>query len=257
MTEIKCCGCLPDPIDHRHHADFERLGLAAGTEQWPSLRAFCGEVLNQQSTSSCVPHAILDAERTTLRARHLIDAPLGSILQLYYGARFRSGLHGSDDGCYPSVAIFELEANGIAPAFQWPFAPMHVQKRPPIAATRDAYERRGMRDTYAIHESTVDGRIAAMRAALNAKRAGTMQIPVDRAMMFSNGVTLIEYAKLGAIEGYHLVEFVALADDGGPCVEIKNSWGSGWRDGGYAYLDRGFIDNTQSLYIIDPKDPPR
>lgn len=256
MTTPKRCGCRPDPKGHRHHTDFQKLGLAASTERWPSLRSFCGPVLDQRSTSSCVAHAIVDAERTTLRARYLLDAPLGSRLQLYYDARFRDSLHREDDGCYPSAAIAALETNGIAPETQWPFDPAKVQTKPPASAVWDARERRGMRDTYAIHE-TGDALVTGMRAALNAKRALTMQIAVDRDMMSSNGATLIEYGEMGPILGYHLVEVVALVDEGGPAVEIKNSWGSGWRERGYAVLDFGFLQHTQSVYVIDPREPAR
>ena len=256
MTDLKCCGCLPDPRDLRHHSDFDKLGLAAGTEQWPSLRSFAGPVLNQRSTSSCVAHGILDAERTTLRARHLIDAPLGSRLQLYLAARFRRGIHIEDEGCYPSDAIAALEADGIAPEHQWPFEPANVNKRPPASAQWDARERRGMRDTYAIHNGG-DQLIAALRAALNAKRAVCMTIPVDRAMQRSSGLRLIRFSELGDTIGHHYVEIVSLQDNDGTCVEIKNSWGSGWRDDGYACLDEGFLTRGRSYFVIDPKEPPR
>jgi len=48
----------------------------------------------------------------------------------------------------------------------------------------------------------------------------------------------------------HAVVAVALGNDGtGRCVKVKNSWGSGWADGGYAWVREDYIAKQQVALV--------
>ena len=251
-------GCIPDPKGRRHR-DIDRLAMPAAIGQGVfTVEDGCGPVLDQLGTSSCVAQALLDEETTTLRARYgLTDVKLGSRLQLYRGARLLAGGPIVDMGCHPSDALKWLEQNGIAPEHAWPFSVRKVNAKPPVSARWDARQRRGVRGTFMASDRG-DALIDVLRATLASRRAACLGIPVDQAMKVRAGSDHIHWENRGATVGYHMVGLVRLEYESGQWWgRIKNSWGPGWRDGGYAYLSEGYLRHPIACAIVDPEEPAR
>jgi hypothetical protein len=248
-------GYLPDrDVAEDRVRDFQTvsLGMAVGDV---SLAQHCGTVLNQGATSSCVAHAILDAELTTLKARYGLKAELGSRNTFYFLARSRDGMQGTDRGCRPSAALQALEKYGIGPESAWPFVLANLNKQPPWRVLWDARGRRGVRGTYKIHE-TGDRRVEAIRSALKSGRALAFGVSIDQAFTEKRGPGTIQWSVGGKTVGRHMMEVVGLRYiDGSDHILVKNSWGTGWRDGGYAWLDRGYIDAGTDWVCVDPEGP--
>jgi hypothetical protein len=249
-------GYVPDLSDARVE-DFRRLGLTAPFAGSISLEQHCGPVLNQGGTNSCVANAMLDAELTTLRGRYGVKAELGSRLMLYYLARAKDGWQKLDGGSRPAQALRAIAEYGIAPESAWPFATMNVNRKPPVKALFDARERRGLRGSYKIYDLGED-RVRAIRAALTSRRALVFGVEVCERFVQPQGDFTIEWAARGKPVGRHMMQVVGLRDSSaGPQILVKNSWGTGWRAGGYATLDRGYIDAGTDWICIDPEEPAR
>lgn len=69
-------------------------------------------------------------------------------------------------------------------------------------------------------------------------------IIVQPTFWISNDNAFIDVPTIEKVEGYHAVVIVGfgMRDDGKKCFIIRNSWGTGWGDKGYAYISYEYFN---------------
>jgi len=236
-------GYRRDPVDPRDRP-LARLGLVSPPPASASLRSRVDSVLDQANTQSCVAHAWDQA----LRIGDHIDgqrAPaLGSALFLYYNSRAWHGDEHRDEGTYLRTCAQGLVRFGRAPDRLWPFDLRRVNDRPSWKAYRSAYDLRGPRGYYRIPS----GDLAAVRSAIAAGKPVVFGMSVDLAFLADDGPSVIGDPE-GRAAGGHAMCIVGYEGDN---FEIVNSWGIGWRDGGFAWLTANRLATATDLWAVDP-----
>lgn len=215
-------------------------------------------VFDQEGTNSCVWCAITQAELITLSGRYALDLRTierGSVLFGYRMTRGRMGLPIRDTGCYPSEALKVLADEGLPPESAWPFNQAKVNWLPGAKARWDAVDRRGVRGTYTIQDSSTD-KIKQMRAAFASGRAVTFTIPIYSG--FSGSDSIMRWSKAGdTLRGYHHVcAACSFESEGQYFTGVCNSWGKHAHTGGRLVLDEEYITKqASSMLVIDPEEP--
>ena len=231
--------------------DIDQLGLASATGESHSLESHAGEVLNQFGTQSCAAHAVVDGERTCMSARYGVQVPLGSRLASYFNSRIYHQRPVRDGGTYLRTEVKGAARFGIVEEAAWPFRPMKVNSQPPLSIYLKGYKRRGIRGYYFIFD-TSDVLLEAYMAALEDNRPLAFGVGVDKAFTEDEGADHIEYSPR-AIVGGHAMQILGYKRDGSRLwFRAKNSWGTGWRDEGYAWLAEDWILNGWQHVVIDP-----
>lgn len=247
-------GYRPDGRDLPKARDIDALGLAGAEATEIILQT--GPVLDQGSTNSCVAQAICDAELTTLRNRYgVANAPLGSRRFAYWLGRKRDGLQAIDNGSRPSQVLQALIEHGLPPESQMAWDTWYINQSPSFAALWDARNRRGIRGYYKVYDHG-DARWQAIRAALQSGRAVVFGVEVDAAFIEPVGPFLVRWAARGERVGRHMMQIVG-TDPADRSYLVKNSYGSGWRAGGFARLDEEYIDVASDVIVVDPQEAVR
>jgi hypothetical protein len=241
-------GCLPDPKDLRD-LDIDRLGLGRPRSTEHTLRPLAGAVLDQGPTNTCVSQALLDAEGTCMRAVHGESVPIGSRLANYYLARVQHGGQRYDLGTYLRAGVKALSKWGIVEEARWPFRLAKLNAQPPISVLVPSRKRRGIRGYYRIFDSEPLG---AIQAAVASGRPVAFGMKITDAFTEPRGPDHIEYPLLGRMLGGHAMQCVGYAPG---YLLIKNSWGAGWRDGGYAWLSEAHTTAWHDIWVVDPGPP--
>ncbi len=248
-------GYLEDPVDTRDW-DIDKMGLASAPQGagGHSLMEFEGEIYNQGRSNSCVGQAIGGAihnveNQAAARGVDIVPAK-PAVLCIYYPSRVEhEGRRVTDNGTYLRTAASALFKLGCPNDSEWPFSDRtaKVNRRPRMGATMRGMGRRGG-EYYRILEAG-DGRITAIKAALHAGHPVCFGTRVNNAFLSSNGPSLIEIpGGIGDFAGGHAMVIVAYkhTDPAGTLFKVRNSWGTGWRDGGYAWLTEEYIRWFQS-----------
>ena len=221
--------------------DFDKLGLGSGVGDGADLTKYA-TVLSQGSTNSCVAHAWEQALLIESRRRGFEGqlGELGSRLFGYYNSRAEHGSQFVDLGTYLRTYAYGLKRVGRCPERYWKFSKSRVNRRPSIRAYQKANAMRGLRGYYRIYDRG-RARIEAICAALDAGKPVVFGVRVDRAFTNSVGPNVIG-VPAGAIIGGHAMCIVGYRVVGGALeFKIINSWGKGWRAGGYAWFNEELI----------------
>jgi len=238
-------GWKKDPSDSRDKP-FGMVGMAAALPPEASLRPFVVKVLDQLDTESCVANAVAQAVRTALNYRGESD-PLTSRLFLYFNARAWTGDQTVDMGTYIRTCIKGLARFGAPAEEDWPFYAEHVNNQPPWNAYRLGYDFRGLRGYYRIFDD--EDVLNQIRGAIASGRPVVAGWRVDESILDPSG-GIID-VQTGDIVGGHAMAIVGYDVNGN--FEIVNSWGSSWRDNGFAKCTPDFILQGSDQWIIDPQ----
>jgi hypothetical protein len=231
--------------------DIDQLGLAGATGTSHSLESSAGPPLDQLGIQSCAAHAVLGGEVTCMAARYGITVPLGSRLMGYYGSRVYHQKPVRDGGTYLRTEVKFLARFGITAEAAWPYRTMRVNDQPPLSAFLGAYKRRGIRGYYFLFDSG-DALLDAYMAALEDNRPVAFGVGVDKAFTEDIGPDRIEYSR-GPLIGGHALQILGYERVGSRTwFRCKNSWGAGWRDGGYAWLAEDWLLNGWQHVVVDP-----
>ena len=248
-------GYHEDPVD-KNDWDIDKMGLASApsASAGHSLMEFEGEIYNQGPTSSCVGQTIAGAIHNVenqAAARGVDITPAKpAVLSIYYNSRVQhDGRDVSDTGTYLRTATSALFKLGCPNDSEWPFSTSRarVNKRPRMGATMRGMGRRGG-EYYRILDAG-DGRITAIKAALHAGHPVCFGTRVTNSFLNSDGSDIIDAPEAGVtFAGGHAMVIVAYKDTepAGTLFKVRNSWGAGWRDGGYAWLTEEYIRWFQS-----------
>lgn len=231
--------------------DIDQLGLVSAGVDGISLEQHAGPMLDQVGTNSCPAQAVVDGEVTCLGARYGIHAELGSRLAAYYNSRVYHQRPVRDSGSYLRTLIKGRVRFGFVPEKLWPFIPSRVNQQPPASIYLKGYKDRGIRGYYFIFD-TGDALLEAYMAAIADGRPVCFGVGVDKAFTEDEGQDHIEYSP-GPLLGGHAMQILGFKRDGSRIwFRVKNSWGSSWRDGGYAWLAEDWILNGWQHVVIDP-----
>ncbi len=236
-------GHLPDAEDDRDL----KLAAPAAMPEWDEtidFRADCPPVVSQGATSSCVGQSWKAAFEIKESLMGLPHEPL-SALQPYYHSRRMTQPRGPlfDGGTYIRDCARVVRKLGMAPEETWPFTNLfrRVGRRPPPRVDVGGFERSG--GTFYKILEIGDAKLRAIADALMSGDPIVFGTRVSRSFMSNEGPLVIEKPDAGdPIVGGHAMVIVGCRWRSGFFeVLVRNSWGTGWREGGYAWLSTSFV----------------
>lgn len=244
-------GYRPDPEDQR---DFALSALRMPEPPAShSLKQHVVDIPNQNPLGSCVANAVPQALRMVQHAAGNPDAELCSRLFAYWHARNQHGDTGSDSGTYIRTCIKVLNALGRPPERAWPYKVDDLDeeeptftKKPPSIALMHAFDRKqaeyrrvwedGSDRVLAVKRAIASGRPVVFGTDLGASfedySDGLIQPPLDEPIIGGHAMCIVGYD--------------------GASVEVVNSWGEGWGNGGYCRLSWAYVmwQRTRDLWVI-------
>jgi Papain family cysteine protease len=250
MPSKKGFGWKPDPPSTH---DLDILGWNLRTEALPSkfsMREHVKQVMNQESTSSCVAHAFSQALQTAERALG-VQRERPSPLFIYFNARRMDALSSfivSDNGTYLRAAAQGLQKLGAPDEEYWPFSTgvIKVNRRPNFEAYMRGHPRRG--GEYRRIFANGSARVLAIKAALFSLTPVAFGTNVAESFLDPNGPSLIDLPHVNEpIAGGHAMCIVGWENtDVGTVFEVCNSWDKDWRDAGFWYMTEAYATSPQT-----------
>lgn len=209
------------------------------------LRPFCTNT-DQQQISACAGNATADSVEVLNRASGLpgIEA---SRLFVYACARDLNGALDKDEGTFIATCFDVLSRFGICTEKTWGYDTDKVFVRPSLLAMREA-TRHKINSYYRIKSGGED-RLAEIISALRAHHPVVFGTLVDQAFEDFGGSNTVDQPK-GTTVGGHAMMIVGYLEAQNLFI-VKNSWGSGWRDKGFAYFTPAYLtwDQTWDLWV--------
>jgi hypothetical protein len=203
---------------------------------------------DQGTTSSCVGQAIRQGfgveEARTNPNREPVSA-----LGIYFNARAEHGMEEYDAGTFLRTGIKSLVRFGPLREKDWPFDASQVNRRPSWNAYRRAYDAKGPRGYFRI-DTTGDARLRDIQSAIAAEHPVVFGTTVTESFLSNEGGSLIDRpSSSDPIAGGHAMCIVGYDGD---MYRIANSWGTLWRDHGFAWLRESYLSwsETQDLWVI-------
>lgn len=260
---------LPDPRDFLFAPGpeaFLTLPDLVRLDQEPEMP----EVYDQGQLGSCTANGI-GAAWEFQRAKQGLDSPMPSRLFLYYNERRLEGSEGYDAGAYIRDGFKSLANDGICPETTWPYDIGRFAEQPPDEAYLEAQQAQSL--TYERVRREPDHWQAALAArqlvvfgftVFDSFEAewpahGVMPTPAWSTESVLGGHCT---AACGYAHGYDLIEEDPSreehVDEHALYWRVRNSWGTGWADGGYfwmpAYLTashNGFASDFWTLTSVE------
>jgi len=210
------------------------------------LREFTSPRHNQRKTSTCTCQSAVKALEIKRIMKYGKEAhvPL-SVMDLYYGARDLMDPKETDrdEGTYLYLVCDVLRRFGVCREELNPFDEKNLFVPTPIMATRESYMNK-ISANYRI-SSTGNDRVDDV---INNLRVGNPVIFATRVgmnwMLYNSNSKPLEITSMDNSIGNHAICIVGWVD--GKFV-IENSWGNGWGDDGFAYLQPEVIADCGSV----------
>ncbi len=241
---------MPDAHPRVVLAGSGRTGLVVEpNERDVLLEEHCDEVYDQVGTQSCLAQSMASAAVTTAAARYGETLKRPSRRWLYYLLRRKAQNPVRDIGGYTSHALEVPHEYGFIPEEFFPWSTWKIDEKPSMDLAVAAYPHRRIANTYAI-----DGP-DELDATLHSRRAGVICVQVDETFQRDDGPTVIEGPPAGRIKGGHAMEVIGVQWVAGRRqYRVKNSWGTAWRDRGYAWVDEWWAEHAYDSACIDFKE---
>lgn len=248
-SDVNLAGWVEDPDDPGHWG-FEDLleSTLAPSFGDTDLREYTSPRHNQRTTGSCVAQSLVKALELKRIMQYGYDKHVDlSILCLYYLAREQMGPEkvNEDKGTYISFACHCMREFGVPPEKLWGFDPKKVFKRPPLSVRQEGYVHK-IQAHYRI-KSRGDDRVKAVRKALQSGNPVVFGTRVgSNWMSYRKGETLgLPDDNLGG----HAT--VLVGDTHGLFIG-ENSWGRGWGDDGFYWMDPEVIASglSRDFWVI-------
>jgi C1A family cysteine protease len=251
MSDLNLNGYRDEPENDKlwSYEDQLRDRMTAGVSGDVDLRPFTSPRHDQRSTSSCVGNSVVKALEIKRIMKHGHEAHVDlSRLAVYYLARelmFPPETH-IDNGTYISHAFDALRRFGAPTEADWPWDTGKVLSPPSFMAMRNAYLHK-IESFYRIRsrgEERVEEVIRCLRAG-NPVVFGTYVNPTWYGV--GKDHLLMPVSKNEA-DGRHATVLVGWVD--GKFVG-ENSWGTGWGDDGFYYMDPSVIadDGSRDFFV--------
>lgn len=228
-------GYLPSPEDSR---DVLRLSLSAGYPNMSMALDRLVHIRSQGATSSCTAHAV-DAALQILAKNYT----LRSVAEPYYYARSLDGGRPADTGAYLRNALKAISRLGVCPETDWPLRVASINRQPSATALHAGFSWRGLRYSRLPGAGVFD----SIKAALSAGHPVVFGTDVDEAFCANDGPQTIDTRRGPSVGGHAMT----LTGYDGDLFRLANSWGADWRDGGRAWVSRGFILGVREFWAVE------
>lgn len=254
--------CRQDPPDPRD-LDFADLRerLLVGQEAGLSSVVFDGQVVLPERTPisqqgqrpTCVANACTDALEL------IMPDPVCQLSRLfgYKNSRLLHGAGSDDDGTYNRTMLQAFNKTGCCPESMWPYddrpaeAGGRVNERPPLECYEAAYDHR-IEGYYAI-KSTGSARADDVEAALRLGHPVIVSVQVGQAFADFDGTGDVVWNPPSRPIGRHAMVVVGVRWDslGRRQFKLRNSWGTGWGEQGYAWATEAWVCDpfTSDLWV--------
>lgn len=209
-----------------------------------SLRAQCPQVIEDQGQlGSCTANAIAVAIWFDL-IKQKITAFAPSRLFIYYNERAMEGTIQSDSGAMIRDGIKSVNTLGVCSEALWPYSdanPGPFTRRPPKAAYTAALKNKSVK--YQAVAQNLDAMKACLAAGSPFVFGFTVYESFESDAVAASGVVPMP-GKSERVLGGHAVLCVGW-DDASQRFLCRNSWGSGWGQGGYFTMPYAYLTNPK------------
>jgi len=256
--EPKLGGWLPDSLDSssdrgldyllRDNLDkVERSGAATLSPERATfgvldLRKWCSPIEDQGHLGSCVGNGVASALEF-LQIRNGKPFTDLSRLFVYYNSRLMTRDQEKDEGTYIHIAFGTLSSLGTCSESKWPYDTNKVFIRPSWGSYREAYANK-INSYYRIN-STGSDRNNLLKASLHAQHPIVFGMVVDQAYQDYKGGIVQLPGSTRVNPGRHCQVIVGY-DDNKQSWIVRNSWGSWWGEGGYAWVPYEYLDASEA-----------
>ena len=245
---------LPDARDHLYAAPTPFM-LALPTKA--DLRPGCPPVYDQGQLGSCTGNAIAAAIQFERMKQHLPNGDLvPSRLFIYYDERVIEGTVDSDSGAQIRDGIKSVATTGACfegpDADEWPYVIANFREKPPQACYTAA------KLDLVVNYSRIVQNLNQMKGCLASGYPFVFGFTVydsfESQAVAQTGIVAMP-ATGEQVVGGHAVMAVGY-DDASQRFIVRNSWGSGWGQGGYftmpyAYLtDANLADDFWTIRLL-------
>jgi C1A family cysteine protease len=226
---------VPDKLDKRDHP---YLLTGASQSSVVDLRPYCSSIENQGNLGSCTGQAIAGAiELLHKRASRTLDV---SRLFIYYYERQYIGTVNYDSGAYIRDGIKVCYTYGAPVESLWPYNINKFRTVPPSTAIKDAAKRKV---TSYQRVSDFNGVIDAVASGHPVVVGFTVYSSFESNSVAKTGVMPYPNTSKERVLGGHAVLIVGYNKNRNVFI-VRNSWGTGWGEGGYFYMPFQVIQNT-------------
>lgn len=206
------------------------------------LRQWCPPVDDQGQLEDCV------ADSTTgglefIEIRDGKPFVKKSRLFLYYNARLQTQDTDKDEGTYIRLAFATLTSLGTCTEATWPYDGNNVFIRPSWRSYQEAFPHK-ITSFYSIQAAGQD-LIDQIKQALQAQHPVVFGMTVDNDYMSYTGgiMPMPRPTRTGA--GGH-AQLIVGYDNNTQTWLVKNSWGTGWGESGYAHVPWAYLEVSKA-----------
>lgn len=228
---------LPDIRDHLYSRAVPVESLPAKAD----LRPGCPAVYDQGQLGSCTANAAAGAFEFDLKRQGLTDFE-PSRLFIYYNERVIDGDVKTDAGSQLRTAAKTLNKDGVCAEAAWPYIVSKFAKKPGASCYTKA--KKNVSTSYQALDNT---NLTQLKTCLASGSPFILGFTVY-ASFESDAVAQTGNVPMPAphesVLGGHAVMCVGY-DDSKQVFIVRNSWGSGWGDGGYCYMPYAYLTNSR------------
>jgi C1A family cysteine protease len=243
---VKRYGWLPDLPDHRDLSWSAPREAVARLPRAVDLRPGFAAPYDQGELGSCTANAVAAAFQFARHKERLADF-LPSRLFIYFNERVIEGTVGQDSGAMLRDGLKCVAKQGVCPersvpprSGDWPYDPAHFAERPPDSCYRVATDFQVLR--YKRVTRSLDQMRACLAGGLPFVFGFAVYEGFESPEVARTGVANLPGPKEHALGGHAVV--AAGYDDASQRFLVRNSWGSGWGQGGYFTLPYAYLETT-------------
>lgn len=203
------------------------------------LRVNCPPVYDQGKLGSCTANSIGFCYHYDELAQNESSPFVPSRLFIYYNEREVEGHVKEDTGAQIHDGIQVLNTIGVCPETDWPYDISKFADKPTDACFEEASNHRSIE--YNAINQNMDQLKACLISGFPVAFGFVVYESFESQQVASTGVVPMPKPN-EKILGGHAVAIVGF-DDNKKQFIVRNSWGDGWGDKGYFYMDYDFVLN--------------